>query len=504
MGGDGYVGGGLGVRLRRLRRFHLVGIGGAGMSGLAELLRAEGYRVDGCDASPGAFAEALERAGVPVERGHDPRHVGTADVLVVSSAIPVDQPEVLAARARGIPVVRRAEMLAEVARGRVQVAVAGTHGKSTTTAMTGGLLALAGLDPTVVVGGAVHGSSGNARIGRGELFVVEADEFDRSFLTLAPVYAVVTGVDADHLDTYGSMRALSRAFLEFLDRVPFHGRAFWCADHGALRRLVRRARAPLVSYGLARDAHVRGSRIRSRGLATEFELRRGGERLGLVTLRVPGRFNVQNALAAAAVALELDVPFAAIQAGLAAFEGVGRRFELKPAGHDVLVVDDYAHHPAEIAATLRAAREGWNRRLVALFQPHLYSRTRDLAREFGAALALADVVIVTDVYAAREAPIPGVDGALLAEAAREAGHTDVTYVRDRAELAERALERARPGDLVVAMGAGDIGGAADEIAARLANGRPPAGGAAAADPPPIRAETLGAPAPEEGPPSGQT
>jgi UDP-N-acetylmuramate--alanine ligase len=306
------------------------------------------------------------------------------------------------------------------------------------------------------------------RIGRGELFVVEADEYDRSFLTLAPVYALVTSLDDDHLDTYGTRRALRRAFLEFLDKVPFHGRAVWCADHAGLRRLVTRTRAPLVSYGLSARAQVRGARIRARGLATAFDLTRAGERLGRIELQVPGRLNVQNAVGAAALALELGVPFTALRDGLAGFAGVGRRFEMKPAGRDILVVDDYAHHPAEIRATLRAAREGWDRRLVALFQPHLYTRTRDLAAEFGDALALADVVFVTDVYAARETPLAGVDGSLVATATRDAGLADVTYVPDRGALAERALERLRAGDLVVVMGAGDVWRSAEAIAARLA------------------------------------
>ena len=467
------------MRFRGYDRFHLMGIGGAGMSALTELLLAEGYEVTGCDTAPGGFAEALEVRGVRVERGHDPEHLAGAQALVVSSAVSGDEPEVLAARGLGVPVVRRAEMLAELARGRVQVAVAGTHGKSTTTAMLGRILAAAGLDPTVMVGGTVRGATGNVRPGRGEHFVVEADEFDRSFLTLSPVYALVTSLDADHLDTYRTVRALGAAFLAFLDSVPFHGRAVWCADHAALARLARRSRAPLTSYGLTSRAFVRGSRLRVRGMEAEFELSRGGEPLGRVALRVPGRFNVQNAVGAAALALELEVGFEAIREGLAGFAGVGRRFELKPAGGDVMVVDDYAHHPAEVRATLRAAREGWSRRVVALFQPHLFSRTRDLAREFGAALALADVVLVTDVYAAREQPIPGVDGALLADAARAAGHRDVTYVPDRRDLPDRALERARPGDLVIAMGAGDIWQVADEVAARLRDGGAAPAGAAA-------------------------
>jgi UDP-N-acetylmuramate--alanine ligase len=458
------------MRFRGYERFHLMGIGGAGMSALAELLLAEGYEITGCDAAPAGFAEALEGRGVRIERGHAPGHVEGVQALVVSSAIPRDHPEVLAARARELPVVRRAEMLGEIGRGRLQVAIAGTHGKSTTTAMTGQVLAAAGLDPAVVVGGVMRGEGGNVRWGRGEAFVVEADEYDRSFLALSPVYALVTSVDADHLDTYGTVQALAKAFLAFLDKVPFHGRALWCADHPGLRRLVRHTQVPLTSYGLSARAFVRGSRIRSRGLETAFDLSRGGEKLGRVELRVPGRFNVQNAVGAAALALELKVPMAAIQAGLAGFSGVGRRFEIKGAGRDVVVVDDYAHHPAEVRATLRAAREGWDRRLVALFQPHLFSRTRDLAREFGAALALADVVLLTDVYAAREAPIAGVDGRLLLDAVRASGHGDVTYVPDRRDLAARALERARPGDLVITMGAGDIWQVADEIVAALANG----------------------------------
>jgi UDP-N-acetylmuramate--alanine ligase len=444
-----------------------MGIGGAGMSGLAELLLAEGYGVTGCDAAPGAFARALGARGVAVSAGHDPAHAAGGETLVVSSAVPPDHPEVAAARARGLAVVRRAEMLAELARGRRQVAVAGTHGKSTTTAMTGAVLAAAGLDPTVVVGGAVRGTGGNVRVGRGEPFVVEADEYDRSFLALQPVHALVTSLDADHLDTYGTTRALARAFLEFADRVPFHGRLVWCADHPAVRRLAARCRAPLLAYGLSPRAEVRGTRLRPDGLSTSFRLTRAGAVLGDVRLQVPGRFNVQNAVGAAALAMDVGAPWEAVRAGLEAFAGVGRRFEVVADAGGVLVVDDYAHHPAELAATLRAAREGWGRRVVALFQPHLYSRTRDLAREFGAALALADVALVADVYPAREAPLPGVDGGLVAAAARAAGHADVTYLPDRGALAARLLERVRPGDVVLTLGAGDVGEVAAEVAAAL-------------------------------------
>jgi UDP-N-acetylmuramate--alanine ligase len=466
-----------------------MGIGGAGMSGLAELLLAEGYAVSGCDAAPGAFARGLAARGVRVLAGHDPEHARERATLVVTSAVPADHPEVAAARAAGLAVVRRAEMLAELARGRRQVAIAGTHGKSTTTAMTGSILAAAGLDPTVVVGGALRGADGNVRVGRGEPFVVEADEYDRSFLTLQPVHALVTSVDADHLDTYGTTRALARAFLEFADRVPFHGRLVWCADHPAVRRLAARCRAPLLAYGLSARAEVRGTRIRPDGLSTSFRLTRSRAELGVVRLRVPGRFNVQNAVGAAALAMDVGAPWEAVREGLETFTGVGRRFEVVAEAGGVLVVDDYAHHPAELAATLRAAREGWDRRVVALFQPHLYTRTRDLAREFGAALALADVAMVADVYPAREAPLPGVDGGLVAAAARAAGHRDVTYLPDRAGLAAGVMARLRPGDLVLTLGAGDVGEVAAEIAAALGAA---GNGAAAASPAPDPAAGRGA------------
>jgi UDP-N-acetylmuramate--alanine ligase len=449
---------------------HFMGIGGAGMTPLAELFLRAGARVTGCDMHPAPAAAALREAGAEVCTGHDPSHLEGCAALVVTAAVPQDHPEIAAARAMGIPVLKRAQALgAVVNRGQV-VGIAGTHGKTTTTTLTTTVLAAAGLDPTGVVGGRVPAWGGNLRHGSDRLYVVEADEYDRSFLTLRPGIAVVTTLEADHLDIYGSLSAIEDAFLAFVDSVPSDGMVAGCADdHGAGRLLARVGGGrQVVSYGLSAGSVLRAEEVRDHAGEMRFAVRERGVRLGEARLRVPGLHNVRNALAAVVVARHLGVEWDAVAEGLASFEGVDRRFERVGEAAGVLFVDDYAHHPTEIDATLRAARSAHpDRRLVAVFQPHLYSRTRDFAAEFGRALALADRVFVTDVYAAREAPIPGITGELVADAARAAG-ADVEYLPEREGVAGAVAAELAGGDLCVTLGAGNLDAAAREMLELLA------------------------------------
>ena len=448
------------MRFLRLRRLHFVGAGGVGMSGIAEiLLQATPLEISGCDLARSENTERLEKHGAKIEIGHDPRHVENADLLVISSAVAEANPEVAAARAKGVPVIRRAEMLGEIMRLKQGVAVAGTHGKTTTTSLTGMVLTEAGFDPTIVVGGQVHILGTNARLGQGEYLVAEADEYDRSFLELTPVVAVITNVEADHLDTYRDLPDILDAFTAFANRVPFYGSVVVCVDDPGARSLVPRIKRRVVTYGQSRDASLQARETRLEAGGTTFEVFDAEQgHLGAATLKLPGRHNVANALAAIAVGRELSVPFGTIARALEGFTGVVRRFEKKGERSGVLVVDDYAHHPTEISATLQAARQVYpDRRLVALFQPHLFSRTRDFSEEFGRALAAADASVVMDVYPSREKPIPGVTGALVADAARRLkGGQSITYIADKKEVVG-CLERTLiPGDLLVTLGAGDV------------------------------------------------
>ena len=458
--------------LGRTRRIHFVGVGGIGMSGIAELLANLGYAVSGSDARDSEVTDRLGRLGVRVAIGHAAANVGEADVVVVSSAIGSDNVEVAEARRRRVPVIPRAEMLAELMRLKTGIAIAGAHGKTTTTSMVAVVLERAGLDPTAVIGGRLSAFGSNARLGRGEYMVAEADESDRSFLKLAPTIAVVTNIDCEHMETYGSFERIVDAFVEFAGKVPFYGVVVACADdpsvHAMLRQVARRA----ITYGFTEGANVRGfvpmSDGRSAHCHVRFDLRGvpDGAGAGAVELRVPGRHNLQNALAAVAVGLELGVPFDRIKAALAEFRGVERRYQVKGVARDVTVVDDYGHHPAELAASLKAARDGAPARLIAVFQPHRYSRTRDLLEDFGPALAIADVVVLTDIYPAGEPPIPGVTVEALASAIRRAApHLHV--VRALSDLAPFVANLAQPGDLVLTLGAGSIGTVADRILAEL-------------------------------------
>jgi UDP-N-acetylmuramate--alanine ligase len=448
-------------------RVHFVGIGGVAMSAMARLLAARGCLVSGSDREMSEALRDLGAEGIPARAGHSAEAVRGADLVIATAALRPDNPEVVEARRLGIPVIGRAEALGRMMEGKRGVAVSGTHGKTTTTALTALTLVRAGLDPTVMVGGHVPEIGGNARAGAGPHFVAEADEFDRSFLWLRPHAAVVTAVEEEHLDCYRDLSDIRETFLQFIGHVSEGGLVVLCLDGPNVRALRSRVAPRVVTCGLAPDADISAAGVSLKPDGSAFTLTRKGAALGQVRLRLPGLHNVQNALAASAVALELGVEAAPLREALESFGGVGRRFEALGEKNGVLVVDDYAHHPTKVTATLAAARTLGRRRVVVAFQPHLYSRTRDFAPGFGSALAAADLVLVTDVYAAREAPIEGVTGALIAEAARRAGAREVAYVPDRGAVAEVLAGRVRPGDLVIVMGAGDIRSAGEELLKRL-------------------------------------
>jgi UDP-N-acetylmuramate--alanine ligase len=459
---------------RKIRTIHFVGIGGIGMCGIAELLHNQGYRVTGSDLREGATVARLRALGVPVAIGHDARHVGGADVLVHSSAVRRDNPELAAAARRKIPVIPRAEMLAELMRLKDGIAVAGTHGKTTTTSLVAHVLDAAGLDPTAVIGGRVLAPGADptgARLGRGDLLVAEADESDGSFLRLAPVIAVITNIDPEHLDHYGSFEAVQDAFVAFANRVPFWGVAVLCLDHPGVQAVLPRMSRRTTTYGFASQADLEAVDVVHEGQGMRFGVRRRGTGpLGEVRLRLPGRHNVQNALATLAVALELDVPFARAAEALASFVGIERRFETKGAARGVRVVDDYGHHPAEIRATLAAARALHPGRIVVVFQPHRYTRTRDLFDDFTTCFNDADRLIVTSIYAAGEDKIPGVESASLVEAVRAHGHRDARFVPELDGVLEALPRELEAGDLVVTLGAGSVSGLGPRLLRALEEG----------------------------------
>ncbi|HET7650661.1 MAG TPA: UDP-N-acetylmuramate--L-alanine ligase [Gammaproteobacteria bacterium] len=463
--------------MRRIRHIHFVGIGGVGMSGIAEVLINLGYQVSGSDLKPNANTRRLAELGATFMAGHAAEHVENADVVVISSAVGSDNPEVAAARARRIPVVRRAEMLAELMRFRSGIAVAGTHGKTTTTSLVASVLSEGGLDPTFVIGGRLISAGTNARLGSGRYLVAEADESDASFLSLQPLIAVVTNIDADHLGTYeGDFARLRATFIEFLHHLPFYGIAVLCIDDAEVRRILPEVSRPVLTYGTGEDADFRATDIKRAGRVTQFHVTRPGGAPPLdVTLNLAGTHNVLNALAAIAIAHDLEVSDAAVLRALANFEGVGRRFQIHgdmrtPVGN-VMLVDDYGHHPRELAATIAAAREGWpQRRLVVAFQPHRYTRTRDLFEDFAEVLSHVDALVLLEVYAAGEQPIAGADARALARSIRNRGRVDPVFVARTQDLPEALLGVLRDGDLLLTLGAGDIGAMAAELPKRLASG----------------------------------
>jgi len=457
-----------------IRHIHFVGIGGAGMSGIAEVLLNQGFTVSGSDLGESTTTRRLQGLGARVHIGHDARHIEGADAIVTSTAVRPDNPEVVAAHARLIPVVPRAVMLAELMRMRKGVAIAGTHGKTTTTSLVASVLAAAGLDPTFVIGGRLNSAGANAALGSGEYIVVEADESDASFLNLLPVIAVVTNIDADHMDTYGhDFGRLKGAFVDFLHKMPFYGAAVVCVDDPAIREILPAIARPITSYGIdSEDAQVRAVNVCAVGVQMHFTVqRRNGVQLPDldVVLNLPGRHNVLNALAAIGIAVELGVSDAAVLGALADFKGVGRRFQrygeaALPGGGRITVVDDYGHHPVEMAATLAAARGAFpGRRLVLAFQPHRYTRTRDCFEDFVKVIGQADAVLLGEVYAAGEAPIVAADGRSLARALRVAGRVEPVFVDDIQQMAQAVLDNGRDGDVVLCMGAGSIGAVAGHI-----------------------------------------
>ena len=451
-----------------VRHIHFVGIGGAGMSGIAEVLLNLGYEISGSDLADSVTLRRLAGLGIQTQVGHLAAHVAGAHAVVTSTAVQADNPEVLAARERRIPVVPRALMLAELMRLKQGIAIAGTHGKTTTTSLVASVLAEAGLDPTFVIGGRLNSAGANARLGQGDYIVVEADESDASFLNLLPVMAVVTNIDADHMETYGhDFGRLKQAFVDFLHRMPFYGTAILCTDDAAIRDIVPQVTCPVTSYGFEEGAQVRAVEVRALGGQMQFTVqRRNGVVLPdlPVVLNLPGRHNVLNALAAIAVAVELNVPDAAVQQALAKFKGVGRRFQRygevsASTGGSFTLVDDYGHHPVEMAATLAAARGAFpGRRLLLAFQPHRFTRTRDCFEDFVRVIGQADAVLLTEVYAAGEAPIVAADGRSLARALRVAGRLEPQFINDIAALPQAIADHARAGDVVLCMGAGSIGG----------------------------------------------
>ncbi len=464
----------LGQAMRnRIRHLYFVGIGGSGMNGIAQVMLNLGYQVSGSDVSDNAAVQQLRAMGATIYQGHAAHQIEDCDAVVISSAIREDNPELQAARAQRLPVVPRAEMLAELMRFRYGIAVAGTHGKTTTTSLVTSILAEAGLDPTFVIGGKLNSAGANAQLGASDYLVAEADESDASFLYLQPMIAIVTNVDADHMTTYGGdFDALRATFIEFLHHLPFYGLAVLCIDDDEVRKLLPQITRKTLTYGFAADADVRATALQQQGMTTRFVVKRAGHADFSIALNLPGKHNALNALAAIAVATELGVDDASIQAALTAFAGIGRRFqtvELNWHGGTVMLVDDYGHHPRELAATLTAARAGWpGRRILLAFQPHRYSRTQELFDDFVPVLSSADVLLLADVYAAGETPIPGADGRALARAIRLRGELEPVFVEHCSELPERIAALLQPDDLLLVMGAGDIGRTASELPAFLA------------------------------------
>jgi len=444
------------MMMNTIKRVHFVGIGGIGMSGLAEILLSEGFEISGSDVSLSEITDSLSKKGITIYEGHSKENLKDADVLVYSSAVNTDNPEVESAYDRKIPVIKRSELLAECMRMKYGIGIAGTHGKTTTTSMVGLVLTEGLIDPTIIVGGKLSSLGGtNARLGKGEYIVVEADEFDRTFLKLSPTIAAITTLESEHLDTYKDLDDLKGAFVEFANKVPFFGFVVLCLDEPALQDIIPQINKKIFTYGLTSQADIRATDIMHDKNRSTYTVMYLGEELGRITLNIPGVHNIKNSLVAVCIAKELGIEFNVIKKALESFSGVYRRFEVKY-DNDIMVVDDYAHHPTEIDATLSGIRNGWKRRLVAVFQPHLFSRTKDFSAEFGRSFLNSDVFICTDVYPAREKPIEGITGKLIADTARSFGHKNVVYEPDKNKLPELLKSIYKKDDILVMMGAGDI------------------------------------------------
>ncbi len=454
--------------LGKVKKVHFVGIGGIGMSGIAELLINLGFEVTGSDIKTTDITKNLQKHGAVIHEGHKPGNVNDSDVLVYSSAVQADNPELKRAKKKLIPIIRRAEMLGELLKlKQTSVAISGTHGKTTTTSMMGSVLTEAGMDPTLVVGGVVKSLDVNALLGQGDVIVVEADEFDKSFLQLTPTYAIITNIDSDHMDCYDSEQDLLNAFAQYANATPFYGAVVACVDEPMVKRILPDISRPVITYGFSGDAEFQADSRVYREVRSTFVAKHREEELGEVELIVPGAHNIKNALAVIALGMEMEIDFDTISNGLKQFSGVKRRFEIKGVFDDVMIVDDYAHHPTEVSATLRAIKNGWDRRLVTVFQPHLYSRTQNFYEDFARSFLISDVLIVTDVYPAREEPLAGVTGELITNMAKSMGHENVYWVEDKKRLIAAMKALVEPGDLVITMGAGDIWRICDEYAAML-------------------------------------
>ena len=448
-----------GMIFSKYKNLYFVGIGGAGMSGMARILHNLGYNVAGSDNCPTEVTDYLESSGITIYSGHIGQQVEGADLVVISSAIDDSNPEVVAALEQGIPIIKRAEMLGELMRLKFSIGIAGTHGKTTTTAMIGKILTVARRDPTVLIGGRAMETESGGLLGQGEIMVAEADEFDRSFLKMFPSIAVITNIEEDHLDCYNDLHDLLDSFAEYIGRVPFYGSVVIPADDGNVARIRDGIKRPIVTFGFDSDADVCAMNLEFADFGSRFDLFVRGEARGTLTLRVPGRFNIANALAAIAAALEIDVPLEAIEEGLREFRGVGRRFEIIGIGRGVTVIDDYAHHPSEVGATLGGivqSRQGDRGRTIAIFQPHLFSRTRDFYRQFAEVLHLADIALVVDIYPAREKPLPGISAEMIAEYAASIGYKNLRYIGLKENAIDEAAGLAVEGDVIITMGAGDI------------------------------------------------
>jgi UDP-N-acetylmuramate--alanine ligase len=441
---------------RNVKRVHFVGIGGIGMSGIAEVLLNLGFEVTGSDIATSRTTKRLKKLGAKVKKGHNQLNVHGADVVVYSSAVKGDNVELKKANDLKIPVIPRAEMLAELMRLKKAIAVAGTHGKTTVTSMIGLILTNAGLDPTIVVGGRLRSLDTNAKLGSGEYFVCEADESDRSFLKLLPTFAIVTSIDEEHLDNYKNIDEIKNTFLEFASRVPFYGCVVLCLDETNVQSILPSIERRTITYGFSRQADISAIDIEIENFHSKFSVVKGEEMIARIELNIPGRHNIENALAATAICLELDVSMEKIKESLSNFHGVRRRFEVKGKVDGIWVVDDYAHHPREVEVTLESARNGWGGRIIAIFQPHLYSRTLKLKSRFGTSFNEADKVIITDIYPSRESAVPGVTGKIIYDAIKDHGHRNVTYIKDKQNIVSHLMKETKKGDLVVTIGAGDI------------------------------------------------
>lgn len=444
------------MMMNTVKNVHMVGIGGIGMSGIAEILLTQGFKVSGSDIAKSEVTDRLESLGIKIYEGHKTENLEEADVLVYSSAVTVENPEVKEAIARKIPVIKRSEMLAECMRMKYGIGIAGTHGKTTTTSMVGLVLTEGGIDPTIIVGGKLSGLGGtNARLGNSEFIVVEADEFDRTFLKLTPSIAAITTLEKEHLDTYKDLDDIKSAFVQFANKVPFFGFVVLCLDEPALQDIIPLINKKVFTYGLTSQADIRAIDIKHEQYTSSYTVVYKGEELGRITLQMPGVHFVKNSLVAVCIAKEMGIDFTTIKKALESFTGVYRRFETKYC-NDILVIDDYAHHPTETNATLSGIRAGWKNRLVVVFQPHLYSRTRDFYAEFGRSFLNTDVFICTDVYPAREKPIEGITGELIANTAKDFGHKHVIYEPDKNKIPELLMKLHKKNDIIVTMGAGDI------------------------------------------------